>query len=97
MEAKPVWGVWCGGILYCPRVPVVLLFAQAREAAGSGSVRVEGATVSEVVGQLKETYGPAMGDVVAASRIWVNGDPADASQPVGDDDEVAVVPPVSGG
>ncbi|MGI9579168.1 MAG: MoaD/ThiS family protein [Microthrixaceae bacterium] len=78
-------------------MPVVLLFAQAREAAGGRSVRVEGATVAEVVADLSERFGPAMADVVGASRIWVNGDPAEDTQAVGEDDEVAVVPPVSGG
>jgi len=35
--------------------------------------------------------------VVARSAIWVNGEPADGSSKVEPDDEVAVVPPVSGG
>lgn len=29
--------------------------------------------------------------------IWVNGEPADGATAVGADDEVAVLPPVSGG
>jgi molybdopterin converting factor small subunit len=35
--------------------------------------------------------------VLARSRVWRNGDPADRADPVGPDDEVAVLPPVSGG
>ena len=78
-------------------MPVVLLFAQAREAAGSGSVRVDGSTVQEVVDRLGERFGPAMVEVISASRIWANGEPAESAQLVSEDDEVAVLPPVSGG
>jgi molybdopterin converting factor small subunit len=37
--------------------------------------------------------------VLAGSRVWVNGDePAEGpATPLHDDDEVAVLPPVSGG
>jgi molybdopterin converting factor small subunit len=35
--------------------------------------------------------------VLATSRVWVNGEPAERATPVGDGDEVAVLPPVSGG
>jgi molybdopterin converting factor small subunit len=35
--------------------------------------------------------------VLNGSRVWVNGDEAEPDTPVGDDDEVAVIPPVSGG
>jgi len=30
-------------------------------------------------------------------RVWVNGEPVEADSPVGDADELAVLPPVSGG
>ena len=35
--------------------------------------------------------------VLSTARIWVNGEPADPATAVGDTDEVAVLPPVSGG
>ena len=41
--------------------------------------------------------GEAFSEVVAVSNIWVNGEPAEPDAPVQDDDEVAVIPPVSGG
>jgi len=31
------------------------------------------------------------------SKVWVNGEEVPLSHPVGDNDEVAVLPPVSGG
>lgn len=43
--------------------------------------------------------GPAFGEVLAGSRVWINGEEpmAGVATPVGPGDEVAVLPPVSGG
>ncbi len=73
------------------------MFAAAREAAGTGRDDVPGATVAEVLGAAGERYGRAFTDVLRTCRIWVNGDPAADSTEVGPHDEVAVLPPVSGG
>jgi sulfur-carrier protein len=35
--------------------------------------------------------------VLPSCKVWVNGEPATSTDPVGDRDEVAVLPPVSGG
>jgi molybdopterin converting factor small subunit len=78
-------------------MPVLRLFAAAREAAGTGRDQVPGATVDEVITEASRRYGDAFTAVLPACRIWVNGDVADGSTPVADDDEVAVLPPVSGG
>ena len=73
------------------------LFAAAREAAGTGHDTVEGATVSEVLAAAARRYGARFESVAAASRVWVNGQPAEPGTPVAAGDEVAVLPPVSGG
>jgi molybdopterin synthase sulfur carrier subunit len=73
------------------------LFAAARVAAGIGRDEVEGAHVDEVMDAARARYGVEFAAVVARCRIWVNGEPAEAATPVGPDDEVAVLPPVSGG
>lgn len=73
------------------------LFASAREAAGTGRDTVTGATVDEVLAAAILRYGSAFADVVANSRVWCNGEPASGDTPVGENDEVAVLPPVSGG
>ncbi len=78
-------------------MPVVLLFAQAREAAGTSSVVVDGSSVAEVVQELSSRFGPSMAEIVAVSRFWCNGDPVEMADSVGVDDEFAVLPPVSGG
>jgi molybdopterin synthase sulfur carrier subunit len=58
---------------------------------------VEGATVEEVLRAAITRFGNVFADVVATSRVWVNGEPAEDGTAVGDGDEVAVLPPVSGG
>jgi molybdopterin synthase sulfur carrier subunit len=78
-------------------VAVLRLFAAAREAAGTGEARVQGVTVGEVLGLARERFGARFAEVLAASRVWRNGSPASLDDPVGEDDEVAVLPPVSGG
>lgn len=78
-------------------VATVRFFAQAREAAGTGSATVDGATVDEVLRNAIETYGPSLRDVISMSKVWLNGEEVPHSHAVSDKDEVAVLPPVSGG
>ena len=78
-------------------VPTMRLFASAREAAGTGTDVFDGATVSEVLTAAEQRYGPRFGVVLKTCSIWVNGDDARADTPIGPSDEVAVLPPVSGG
>jgi sulfur-carrier protein len=73
------------------------LFGPAREAAGTSGVLVPGDNVAAVVAGARAQFGASFSDVLDRSRVWVNGEEADPDTPVGDDDEVAVIPPVSGG
>ncbi len=73
------------------------LFAAAREAAGTATAQIDGSTVAEVLEHAVQAYGERFRDVLANSRVWLNGDPADDQSAVGASDEVAVLPPVSGG
>jgi molybdopterin synthase sulfur carrier subunit len=75
----------------------VRLFAQAREAAGTRRVDLPGDTVGAVLDAATAKYGPDFAAVLEQSRVWLNGEPADMTQRVGEGDEVAVLPPVSGG
>ena len=76
---------------------VLRLFAAARHAAGTGRDLVPGTTVGAVLDEAARRYGPAFAAVLAECRVWRNGDPATRDTPVADGDEVAVLPPVSGG
>jgi molybdopterin synthase sulfur carrier subunit len=73
------------------------LFAAAREAAGTGRDAIDAGTVGEVLDEARRRYGAGFAAVLDRSRVWRNGEPAAAGEPVGRDDEVAVLPPVSGG
>ncbi|MFN8024194.1 MAG: MoaD/ThiS family protein [Acidimicrobiales bacterium] len=73
------------------------LFASAREAAGTGADVVDGTTVGEVLDRAVDRYGAAFATVLGTCKVWLNGDAAERSAPVTPSDEVAVLPPVSGG
>ena len=74
------------------------LFAAAREAAGTGRADdLEGATVGAVLDAAVARFGPEFAEVLTTCRVWVNGEPAQRHDPVRPTDEVAVLPPVSGG
>jgi molybdopterin converting factor small subunit len=75
------------------------MFAAAREAAGRADDSFEAQTLGEVLAAARARYGEPFGAVLDASRVWVNGEEPTAGDgtPLRADDEVAVLPPVSGG
>jgi molybdopterin converting factor small subunit len=76
---------------------IVRLFAAARDAAGTGREELPGDTVADVLGEARRCYGDRFDAILATCRIWVNGEPAGEHDPIGPADELAVLPPVSGG
>lgn len=76
---------------------IVRLFAAARDAAGTGRDDLPGNTVADVLGEARRRYGDRFGAVLGTSKIWVNGEPARENDMIGAADELAVLPPVSGG
>lgn len=73
------------------------MFASARDAAGTGEETVPGDTVCDVLEAARGRFGDTFAAVLANSVIWRNGEPTDLSDQVSDDDEIAILPPVSGG
>ena len=73
------------------------LFGPAREAAGVASVTLPGPTVSAVIVAAEERFGESFSRIVGVSNIWLNGHAVEPDTQVRDEDEVAVIPPVSGG
>jgi sulfur-carrier protein len=79
------------------RVVRIRLFASARDAAGTGHDELPGSTVGQVIEAARERYGDTFASLLPTCRIWVNGEPVTDDHPVGPGDELAVLPPVSGG
>ncbi len=69
----------------------------AREAAGASATTVEAPTVGDALAELRIRYGAAFAAVLDGSKVWVDGEPAAPHRSLGPDDELAVLPPVSGG
>lgn len=76
---------------------ILLLFGPARTAAGLGRATVDARSLGELRSLVCERFGPGFEAVLSGSSLWVNGEPAEGDPGLGDHDEVAVVPPVSGG
>jgi MoaD family protein len=74
-------------------------FAAARDATGTATTELDAATVGDALDAVRTTYGSDLSSVLDCARVWVNGDePEDGDRAVlRDGDEVAVIPPVSGG
>jgi molybdopterin synthase sulfur carrier subunit len=53
--------------------------------------------VREVLDAAIAKFGPDFADVLSTCRVWVNGEAVALDDAVSSTDEVAVLPPVSGG
>jgi molybdopterin converting factor small subunit len=80
-----------------PATVVLLLFAEARLAAGTSRENFCARSVGELLDAARARHGDRFTAVLARARVWVNGEPAAPDQVLHDGDEVAVLPPVSGG
>jgi len=73
------------------------LFANLREAAGTSEVEIPGSSVEEVLATATGRFGDPFAAGLVAAQVWVNGRQAGPGTAVADGDEVALIPPVSGG
>ncbi|MGQ0668834.1 MAG: MoaD/ThiS family protein [Actinomycetota bacterium] len=80
-----------------PPVSRVRLFAVLRELAGASEVEAGGATVAEVVAELSERFGEKFAAIARRSSVVVDGERASPERPLSGREEVAILPPVSGG
>jgi len=82
-----------------PFIVHVQLFAHARELAGSGLIAVElfpGASVGQLRSALAARV-PTLRSVLSSAKIAINHDFAADTCVIRPTDELAVIPPVSGG
>lgn len=75
----------------------VRLFAALRELAGASEVEADGMSAGDVVDVLSARFGERFAQIAAVGSVVVNGERASRSTPVAAGDEVALLPPVSGG
>lgn len=75
----------------------VRLFARLRELAGTSRLQIDEPTVGAVMEAASDRFGPEFAASLETVRVWRNGEEAARDDPVGPDDEVALLPPVSGG
>jgi molybdopterin converting factor small subunit len=73
------------------------LFANLRETAGTSQAEFPGTTVAEVLAAAQNEYGPDFSRGLTIAKVWVNGEPAEPEDKVSQSDEIALIPPVSGG
>jgi len=75
----------------------VRLFAAVRELAGSSEVEVDASTVGQVLDQLSFRLGPEFDRIMSAGAVVIDGERVGRDHPVTSGQEVALLPPVSGG
>lgn len=75
----------------------VRMFANLRETAGAGRIDLPGDTVGDVLEAAIARFGDDFAAGLTVANVWVNGEAADRETVVGDGDEIALIPPVSGG
>ena len=77
----------------------VLFFAGARDASGTPRtvVPAAGATVPQLLAELASTHGDQLKNVLPSCSVWVNRAPAPPGYVLRRGDELALMPPVSGG
>jgi MoaD family protein len=75
----------------------VRLFAALREEAGAARVEATGSTAGEVLDGLGRRFGERFARIAASGSIIVNRERAERDTRLADGDEIALLPPVSGG
>jgi molybdopterin synthase catalytic subunit len=75
----------------------VRLFAALRDLAGASEVEAEGADVGAVVDDLSARFGERFAAIAKVGSVVVDGERAEPGTPLDGTEEVALLPPVSGG
>jgi MoaD family protein len=75
----------------------VRLFAALRDIAGASELEVEAPDVGSLRQDLSAKFGEEFGRILAAGAVIVDGENAQPGRSLRPEDEVALLPPVSGG
>jgi MoaD family protein len=75
-----------------------MVFASLRQVVGAREIEFPAGTIGELLRQAAETYGEAFAKQVPHCTILVNGSGVtEPDTPITDADQIAILPPVSGG
>ena len=74
----------------------VKLFGPAKKAAGCSIIELDVQTGNDAIQELKK-YSVELEKLIDISQVWVNGEQIDLSNLLKDGDELAILPPMSGG
>jgi len=75
----------------------VRLFAALREIAGASELELNAPDVGSLLDQLSDRFGPEFERIISAGAVVVDGETVDRERTLHPDDDVALLPPVSGG
>jgi molybdopterin converting factor small subunit len=75
----------------------VRVFASLRDLANERVVELQGATVEELLRASGDRYGKEFESIARAGSVVVNGERASLTRSVSAEDDVAFLPPFSGG
>jgi molybdopterin converting factor small subunit len=78
-------------------MPRVRVFASLRDLANERVVELQGVTVEELLRASGDSYGKEFESIARAGSVVVNGDRALLTRSVSEEDDVAFLPPFSGG
>ena len=78
-------------------MPTLRLFAAVREAAGTRTAEFQGATVGDIIDSAIAEFGADFAALVPYCSVLLGNEPADRSTLVISDEEIALLPPFSGG
>jgi MoaD family protein len=75
----------------------VRLFAALREIAGASMLEIDAPDVGSLLDQLSDKFGSEFARIIAVGAVVVDGETVDRGRALQPDDDVALLPPVSGG
>lgn len=78
-------------------MPAVLFFAQMRDLTGCRRAVMDSRTIDALIDEGGASFGPEFIALAATCAVWVNGETVPTNWVFSDDDEVAFLPPISGG
>ncbi|HVB01019.1 MAG TPA: MoaD/ThiS family protein [Acidimicrobiales bacterium] len=72
-------------------------FGPLRDVTKTSSLEIEAGTVDDAVATAVNLFGDDFAKIMKRSRVWVNGEQSEGTRVLLQNDEVAILPPVSGG